>query len=270
MVYSFSGEYINTIKFPALDFIKWWIWSRDSMLVSYLEPVSGNEPYVFIEHNAKGDTLQTIPNYIFYDTESGAKPFHTSSFEEQNFSYRFENKLHLKGAYNDTVYSHDEKNQIKPKFLIELKQYKLPGDLIYERKWNRPMPDHLCWTGVHETSDFIFIPYGYHYNQNKPESQKEKKGFILYNKKSSEGLAIEESIEGGFIDDITGGPDFRPILTNDNTAFMLISALDLKKYLDSEQFKNKKVKNPAEKEKLEQLKKTININDNHFLVQVKL
>ncbi len=132
------------------------------------------------------------------------------------------------------------------------------------------MPDDLCWTGVHETSNYIFIPYGYHFDQNKPESKKEGKGCILYNKKTKEGVAVKETKQGGFVDDITGGHDFRPIVTNDNTAIMLVSALDMKQYLDSDKFKNQEVKFPAEKEKLNQLKKTLKVNDNHFLVIVKL
>lgn len=271
MVFNFDGEYIKTIRFPALgNFMNFWIWGRDSMLVSYFEPYLGNEPYVFIEYNEQGDTLQGVPNYIFFNANEQADPFQMSSFEDQNFSYRFENKLHLKGCYNDTVYTYDENNKFVPKFFIDLGKHKLPADLIYERKWDRSMPDNLCWTGVHETSNYIFIPYGYHFNQNKPETKKEEKGCVLYNKKTKEGVAIEETKSGGFTDDIAGGPDFRPFVCNDNTALMLISAMDMKQYLDSKQFENIKVKFHEEKEKLLQLKKTIKVDDNHFIVVVKL
>lgn len=271
MVFNFDGEYIKTIKFPALErFQNYWIWGRDSMLISYFEPVLGNEPFVFIEYNEQGDTLQSIPNYIFYDLTEQANPFHISPFEEQNFYYRFKNKIYMKGFYNDTVYSYNDNNKIVPKFFIDLKEHKLPYDLIYERKWNRHLPNDLCWTGVHETSNYVIIPYGYHFDQNKPESKKEEKGCILYNKKTKEGIAIKETKQGGFVDDITGGPDFRPNVTNDDTALMLVSALDMKLYLDSEQFKNKEAKFQAEKEKLNQLRKTLKEEDNHFLVLVKL
>lgn len=271
MVYNFNGEFLKTIKFPALQsMMNFWIWSRDSILVSYFEPVEGNEPNVIIEHNEQGDTLQSISNYIFFDRDDKANPFHMSSFKEQNFAYRFENKLHMKGFYNDTVYSYDENNKIVPKFFIDLKEHKLPNDLIYERRWTRSMPDDLCWAGVHETSNYIFIPYGYHFDIDKPQSQKEEKGYILYNKNTKEGLAVEETKQGGFVDDMTGGPDFRPTVTNDHTAIMLISALDMKQYLDSDKFKNHEVKSPEEKEKLNQLKKTLKEEDNHLVVLVNL
>lgn len=177
----------------------------------------------------------------------------------------------MKGWYNNTVYSYDENNKIVPKFSIELKEHKIPDDLIYERKPTRSMPDNACWVGVHETSDYIFIPYGYHFDMQKSsEEEKEEEGCILYNKKTKESVAIEETKQGGFINDISGGPDFRPILTNDTLAIMLVSALDMKQYLDSDKFKNQEVNSPDEKEKLNQLKKTLQKEDNYFLVLVKL
>ncbi len=271
MVFNFDGEYVKTINYPALEnLMNFWTWGRDSLLVSYFEPALGNEPYVFIEHSEQGDTLQAIANYIFYGPEEQANPFHMSSFADQNFSYRFENKLHMKGCYNDTVYTYDENKKFVPKFCIDLGKHKLPADLIYERKWTRSLPNNLYWTGVHETSNYIFMPYGYHFDQNKPESEREEKGLVLYNKKTQEGVAGEETKQGGFVDDITGGPTFRPIVTHENTAVMLVSALDMKQYLDSDQFENQEVKFPEEKEKLNQLKKTLKEDDNHFLVMVSL
>lgn len=271
MVFNFDGEYLKTIKFPALEsMMNFWFWGRDSMLVSYIEPFIGNEPFVFIEHNELGDTVQAIPNYNLFNEDEKTKTPHFLPYDEQNYSYRLENKLHMKGSYNDTVYSYNENNKIVPKFFVDLGKHKLPADLTYERKWNRPMPVGLCWTGVHESSDYIFLPYGYHFDQNKPETEKEDRGCILYNKKTKEGVAINETKLGGFMDDISGCPDFRPLVTNENEAIMLVSALDMKQYLDSEQFKNQEVKNPEKKEKLNQLKKTLKEEDNHFLMVVKL
>lgn len=268
MVFNFEGEHIKTFTYPGIERYCFNAWARDTLLMSYFEPFMGNEPYVFVEHNEKGDTLQTIANHIFWEYD--ADYFNLSPFEEQNFSYHFENKLHMKGFYNDTVYSYNKSNKIVPKFFIDLGKHKLPSEFIYERKWKRPLPENLYWTGVHETSKYILIPYGYHYNVNKPELEKEEKGCVLYNKKTKEGVAIEETKQGGFIDDITGGPDFRPIVTNDNTAVMLVTALDMKLYLDSDKFKNQMVKFPEQKKKLIQLNKTLKEDDNHFLVVVKL
>ncbi|MDP3446172.1 MAG: 6-bladed beta-propeller [Ignavibacteria bacterium] len=267
LIFNFDGKFINAIKYPAIERL-YNVWSRDSLLLSFAEPMEGNEPYVFIEHNEQGDTLQTVPNHIFWNNKD--KYYNIIFFTGLNCFYRFENQLHMKGWYNDTVYSYDENNKIVPKFFIDLKEHKIPDDLIYERKTIRSMPDDVCWVGVHETSNYVFIPYGYHFDMLKSsEEGKEEEGCILYNKKTKESVAIEETKQGGFINDVSGGPDFRPIVTNDTLAIMLVSALEMKRYLDSDKFKNQEVNFPDEKEKLNQLKKTIKEDDNHFLVLVK-
>jgi hypothetical protein len=269
LVFNFEGEHIKTFSYPALGMERFLnFWSRDSMFVSYMEPLMGKQAFIFIEHNEHGDTLQTIANHIFWD--NNGEFGNLSPFEEQNFTYRFENKLHLKSCYNDTVYTYDENNKIVPKYLIDLGKHKLPEDLIYERIWKRPLPNNLLYTGFHETEDYIFLPYGYHYDVNKPESRINEKGCVLFNKNSKTGVAIKESEQGGFIDDLMGGPNFRPRVTNDNTALMLLSALDLKQYLNSDQFKSQEVKYPEKKKRLVQLNKTLNEDDNHFVVVVKL
>nr|WP_321353851.1 6-bladed beta-propeller [uncultured Draconibacterium sp.] len=270
MVFNFNGDYLKTYNYAALEnFMCFWMWGRDSCLISYFEPMRGTEPFVFTEHDAKGDTLQTIANYIFFSEDEQADPFRMAPLEDRNYFYYFENKCHLKGCYNDTVYTYDN-NKIVPKYFIDLGKHKLPPEFIYERKWKRSLPNDLYWTGVHETSDYVFLPYGYHYNLNKPEQEIKEKGLVIYNKETKEGVAAKETKQGGLIDDITGGPDFRPNTTNGNTAIMLVTALDMKLYLESDAFKNKEVQVPEEKEKLLQLKKTLNENDNHFFVLIKL
>jgi len=267
MVFNFEGKYLRTFEYPALRrYLNFW--SRDSLFVSYMEPMMGKEPNVFMEHDEKGDTLQAIANYIFFPPSEVA--YNLSDFKGQNCSYRFENKLHLKGCYNDTVYSYDENNQIVPKYFIDLKEHKLPADLIYERKKTPPMPADLCWVGAYETNQYIFIPYGYHFDPNKPKTKNENLGYVLYNKQTKEGVAVKETKQGGFINDITGGPDFRPVYTNDSTAVMLVSALDMKQYFESDAFKNQEVKFPERKKKLEELSKTIKEDDNTILVVAKV
>lgn len=267
LVYNFDGVYVKTLKFNAVDRSRI-TWNRDNYLVSFGEPHLGNEPYVFMEHNEKGDTLQNIKNSNLWDRKESS--FSMPYFGELNSFYRFDNKLHMKGWYNDTVYTFNEQNKIVPKFFIDLKEHKIPRDLIYTRKSTRPMPDEACWVGLHETSNYVFIPYGSHYNIQTRELLREEQGCVLYNKVTQKGVAIKESLEGGFINDLTGGPDFRPLYTSDSTVFVTVSALDMKLYLDSDKFKNQEVKFPEQKEKLVQLNKSLKEDENPFLMIAKL
>ena len=267
LVYNFNGEYIKTLEFKAIEGEQV-MWSRDSLFVSYRKPSLGNEPYVFMEHNENGDTLQNTANHIFWDKDEMSHLM--VIMPGQNIFYRFENILHMKSMYNDTVYSYNEQDEIVPKFFIDLKKLKIPDELVYERKSTKPMPKNSYWVGVHETSNYIFIPYGYHYNIQTRKLLSEDYGCVLYNKNTKEGVAVKENKIGGFINDLSGGPDFKPTSTNDTAAFATVSALDMKLYLESEKFKNQTVKLPEQKDKLIQINKTLKEDDNHFLMVVNL
>jgi len=264
LVYNFDGEYVKTLRFAAIERGRV-VWSRDSMFISFSEPQIGNEPYVFIEHNAQGDTLQTTANHIFWEEDE--RSYYMVMFWGQNQYYRFDGKLHMKSVYNDTVYSYDRQNEFYPKYHINLGKHKIPDDLVYERKSNRAMPKDCNWIGIHETSRYIFIPYGYHHNM---QTANDNMGCILYNKNTKEGVAVNESGFGGFINDLSGGPDFKPIYTTDNKAYAPITALDMKEYLESDDFKIQEAKFPEQKEELLRMNETLKEDDNHLLMVVNL
>ena len=267
LVYNFDGEYIKTVKYPAVERL-YNVWSRDSLFISFSDQHTGSDPFLFVEHNEQGDTLQAISQHNFWNSDETSHSM--VSFWGQNSFYRLNNKLHMKSWYNDTVYTYDATNKLVPQYFIDLKNHKIPDDLVYERKSTRPMPEDARWIGVHETENFIFIPYGYHYNIQTREVLKEEEGCVLYNKKTKQGLAVKETKLGGFINDLNGGPDFKPTYTNDTLAVMAVSALDMKLFLDSDEFKNREVKFPEQKELLKQLNQTLKEDDNSFLVLVKL
>ena len=267
LVYNFDGEYIKTVKYPAVERL-YNVWSRDSLFISFSDQHTGSDPFLFVEHNEQGDTLQVISQHNFWNSDETSHSM--VSFWGQNSFYRLNNKLHMKSWYNDTVYTYDATNKLVPQYFIDLKNHKIPDDLVYERKSTRPMPEDARWIGVHETENFIFIPYGYHYNIQTREVLKEEEGCVLYNKKTKQGLAVKETKLGGFINDLNGGPDFKPTYTNDTLAVMAVSALDMKLFLDSDEFKSREVKFPEQKELLKQLNQTLKEDDNSFLVLVKL
>jgi hypothetical protein len=267
LVYDFDGDLIKAVHHPKMNYVLD-VWSRDSLFVSFWPPMEGNERYVFIEHDETGDTLQGIANHILWKRADNYYGF--GGYSSQNSFYRFQNKLHMKGWYNDTVYTYDQSNRIVPEFNIAMGKHKLPDDLIIARKATRPLPPEVCAVGVHETSRYVFIPYEYYYDTFRDKPLKEEQGYVLYDKQTKEGSAVEETKQGGFVNDVTGGPDFRPTYTNDSTAVMLVSALDMKQYLESDAFKNQEVKFPERKKKLEELGKTLKEDDNTILVVAKI
>ncbi|MBN2635720.1 MAG: 6-bladed beta-propeller [Prolixibacteraceae bacterium] len=265
LVYNFEGEYIKTIRYPAVERLHN-VWARDSFMMSYGSPYSGNDLYTFLETSLSGDTTQTIANHIFWDKKEDRSV--SNSYWGRNEFYWVENKLHMKGWYNDTVYTYNNENKIVPKFLVDLKEHKIPDDLIPERMPTKPLPKECYWVGINESCDYIFIRYGLHELRKLGEGEN---GCIVFTKKSREGVAIKNhGEEYGFINDLNGGPDFQPRYSNDSLIFIDVTALEMKRYLDSDKFKNQEVKFPEHKEKLLELSKTLKEDGNSLLMIARL
>ena len=62
-------------------------------------------------------------------------------------------------------------------------------------------------------------------------------------------------------DDLCGGPDFYPVNVSGGKLYSWIYGFDLKKYLESESFKEDKVKNPTQKESFKKLTDSLRIRD---------
>ncbi len=265
LVYDLEGNYQRTIKFEGIDRGRI-TWSRDSFLISFKEPIIGNEQDVFIENNFIGDTIQKIRNFINWNNEG--KGSSVISYWGRNEYYWLNNKLHMKGWYNDTVYTYNTKNKIIPKYFVKLNEYKIPEELIPEKRPKKHLPKECYWIGLNESRNYVFVRYGSHGLREIGENEY---GCILFNKRTMQGFALNNDGElYGFINDLDGGPDFQPRYSNDSLAFMEISAMEMKEFLNSEKFINRKVKYAEEKEKLKFLGKNLDENDNQFLIIAKL
>lgn len=265
LVYSFSGDYVKTIKYEGIG--RGHItWCRDSLFVSFSEPHAGNESYVLLETDSHGDTIQGVKNHIFWNSNESSH--YMVSYWGQNSFYWADEKLHMKGWYNDTVYTYDSEYKIVPKYFIDLKVHKLPADKIPERNSLKSNAVNCYWTGVNESSDYIFIRFGLHWS---PKSKKEEQGCMFVNKKTGVGTAlINKGEDYGFVNDLDAGPDFKPEYSNDTLAYSFITAMDYKEYIGSDNFQNRSAKFPDQKEKHRQLNKTLKEDDNHILVLANL
>lgn len=93
----------------------------------------------------------------------------------------------------------------------------------------------------------------------------------VYFTTKKEGIALK-AYDGkeNFINDINAGPGFLPKFSNDTLMFTDVTAMDLKQYLGSEEFKNREAKFPEQKEKLALLGEALKEDGNHFLMIAKL
>jgi hypothetical protein len=263
LVFTFEGEFVNSINLKGRDESLGMEWSRDSVFVFFNPQQMGNEKFAFLEKTLQGDTIQGILHSSFWESKN-AFP-RSNSYWGRNTFYRFNKQLHFKEWYNDTIYSYNAQNKIKPIFFIDLKHHKLPDDCRIEVDASRGFSETCYWTGVRETTRFIFIQYGTYSLRNYDG------GYLYYDKNTRLGYSVNNEKERlGFVNDFDGGPDFIPEYTNDSLAFYFISAVNFKSHMSSDYFKIQSAKNPELKERLRILSEGINENDNHILMIAKL
>ncbi len=267
LTFTFDGDYVKSIDLKGND-IFCCTWSHDSALVSFQEPNIGNEKYVFLETSFNGDTIQGISNHIFWPSDESSQRM--IDYSSRNSSYRANNKLHLKGWYNDTVYTYNSENKIVPKYIVDLKNYKIPDTQIPTRKSSKPLPEKCYWTGVNESANYIFINYGEHLSY--PDSEEKGHGLILFDKKTRIGTALinKNKNEYGFKNNLDAGPEFIPTFSNHNIAYCFITALDFKEHFNSGKFDKNAASNQSKKEELKQLNNTLKYDDNHILMVINL
>jgi hypothetical protein len=211
LVYTFKGEFIKSIKSMPGNRI---VWSRDSLFMSFGEPMQGNEKYVFTEINSNGETTQVVNNYYVWSNR--VLNYTRSYWGRKNF-YRINNQLHFKGWYNDTVYTYNSENKIIPKMFIDLKGYKLPDELRPELVGGKIIPPNYYWISINETLRYVFILYSTY--DRPPGGDDLVKGYIYFDKYEGHGYALpNDRGKFGFINDLNGGPEFIPDYTSDSVA----------------------------------------------------
>jgi hypothetical protein len=262
--YSFDGDFIKTIRFPQSygDIV----WARDSLFICYYEPKTGTEKFVFEERNSNNELLQTVKNQFFW--QHNLKYTFANIYSGRKIFYRLNSKLHFKGWYNDTVFTYNGKNEIIPKFFINLKDLKLPDNLRIEVTGQIPTSPEYYWVSAMESQRYVFMIYStYSAKGGRPTDN----GFIYFDKITMQGSRyINKAGRANFVNDLDGGPDFYPENVNDSLAFSIESPSYLKKYFETNDPRSTTHQKQLLKERLKSKFKDLNDSDNPIIMVVKL
>ncbi len=263
LVYSFNGDYLNTIRFPE-DFGNI-VWSRDSLLMCFHEPTRGVEKYVFEERNSKAEILQSVKNNFFWQNSS--KYSYMTAYTQRTVYYRLNNRLHFKGWYNDTVFSYDNNSKIVPKYFIDLGKLRLPDDLRVEVTSKTPTSTEFYWVSAKESIRYIFLFYCTYSSSERRPGAPTDFGFIYFDKKKQESTRCKRNL---FFNDIDGGPNFYPEYVNDSIAIGYETASQLIKYFGTNYQPNSIPKKQELKQILKMKFKGLDEGDNPIITIVKL
>ena len=205
LYFSFDGSFIKSTSIPRFYNLKV---LKDGNYLGYESGNLGSEKYIFLLTNEKGDTLSTVHNTNTWTSISSRSLDIKYQFEP---FYNFNDQLHFKSMYNDTVFNISS-NSIVPSYFIDMGKFKLPHELRPERaladpakmqKFSKKASEYV-FCNVFESPGNVFITTA---NFKSSDIR-----YLMYNKNTRDGcLLINQNKESsGISNDWDGGIDFWP------------------------------------------------------------
>jgi hypothetical protein len=231
-----------------LDFVP----GQSSILLSY-DSSNGNEPYRNVLLNLIGDTLYSRPNFNKYKKIGKLQLYD----ESENIIFNFNNILHFKEIFSDTVFTIDKSNKFIPYLILDSHRKSPTGqDRANSEYFIEHIGEFIYLTKFFEVSRYYIYSFGYNKLTRSFITEKNS------NKKS------EISTKTFLVDDITGGINFEPKFCSGDKLYSWVDAHILKKYVSSETFVKSFVKNPQKKKALKELADSLKETDNPILIVV--
>jgi len=255
-VYSENGEFIRTFPIPLQANIDFRF--IEGNILCYCENHMGNMENSFALIDTNGVIIKSFPNmYPFINHDA-------FGFTFENLFYQFNNQLFKKEVYSDTIYLF-ENMEFKPHIVIEVGEKLITPEARSKYTGIYIVENYINPLKLFEFGDYIY--YGFIY-KFVPYGEELAYGFIGSKKND---FQVFFNLEQGLINDLDGGPNILPItIKDDNTVIGLVDALEFKKHIASDNFKNSIPKYPEKKKELEKLANNVKETDNPILILMKL
>ena len=302
--YSWDGVFRQSIKLPTNTlglYPDGVFFVRDSLFIGHNANQSGNEEYHFFLFDTSGQIIKTFDNHVKI-ARSGIS---WNSFENAMKPFRLSDRIYVKEKPNDTLYCLNEHDELIPQFVFNLGKYAYTK----EKRANSSVEGLMeglesvliiPFQNMVGASNYIFfdidpnrlnipLPKG---RARKGESQplplppgtviirtyKRDNPVVfphgIYDTVNQMTRLLDSDPVSGFrglINDLDGGLSFWPLYCNsDNELIDIQEAHTMKEYLTDEYFAAHEIKNPQAHQKLKELLKTLQDDDNPVIVVAKL
>jgi len=256
-VYNGNGELLKTISIPIYGFGDFRV--ADGNFLCYTDNHLGDIEYSYSLLDTSGRIVKKFPNkYPFVKYKNDAYGFY-----HENLFYSISNRLYKKEVYSDTIYLYENMN-FKPHLVIDMGDKLITPKARSEFAGMDLAKNYISPQNLFEFGDYIYYEFTYKFDFANSEIY----GFIGSKQTDFQALINPEK---GLINDLDGGPNILPLtVKDDNTIIGWVEALELKKHVASETFKNSLPKYPEKKKELEQLANRLKDTDNPVLVLVRL
>jgi hypothetical protein len=267
--------------FSNREVFKWsphsWSMIGDSLVFVHLRNISGDEDTKALVLDKSGKVVTSFKNYNFY---MGRR----STLSSTSTIYPYCGELSFIESFNDTLFRLNDQLELIPaisfnpgKFRIGYEEYY--SGTLNDRQWARI-------NDVFETENFLYIDLLTYLTMLRravpltdlssgPPNVYTTKVLGVYDKNSKALSVVEISrtdeklLITGLFNDIDGGPKFYPKFRMGEDRFVMsIDTYDLKRYVESDSFRDASALYPEKKRALEQLANSLSESDNPVLMVV--
>lgn len=236
--------------------------------------------YGLFDHN--GDLVKGFPSHIFFNRDfnwSGA-------FDGALNPVRVDDRLYLKDYVNDTIYQLDRTNNLHPAYVFGLGKYIYPIEYLETLNMQQPFPSNaFIINRLVGMPNYFFYQFRFPHSLPRPRA---KPMFIpIFNEYRSDDIMVyglydikqkinilldtDSFLQKGFINDINGGLSFIPrYYAGDGLVVDFWTTEEMKEILTDEYFASQKVSDPQGHEKLKELLRVLNEEDNPVIVVAQL
>ncbi len=257
-VYSESGEFVRTFKIPFHGPVQFRF--DNNKILCYFENLQGNIENSYVVTDTLGEILKNFPNkYPFTLNKTGVV-----GIGRENLFYQFNRRLFKKEVYSDTIYVFEDM-VFKPHIVIDVGNRLLTPEVRAQGDANYLGENYMSPRHLFEFGDYIYYEYTYSFVRLKSNIR-----YGLIGSKTTDFQAFIDA-DQGLINDLDGGLNLLPeTIKDNNTLISWTEAINIKKHITSDKFRNSRPKYPEKKKELEKLANSLKETDNPVLMLVRL
>ena len=255
--YSDSGDFIKAIDFPFQGF--GYFRFVNGNFLCYYDNHLGNVEISFNLIDTSGKIIKSYPNkYPFVKYKNDAY-----GFDHENLFYRFDDLLFKKEVYSDTIYVYKHMEFI-PHLVTEVGDRLITPKIRSEFAGLELAKNYISPRNLFEFGEYVYYEFTYKFDFSNTLNYS-----FIGSKLRDFQVFIKP--ENGIINDMDSGPNILPLtIKDDNTLIGCVDALQLKRHVDSETFRNSICKYPEKKKELEKLANRLKETDNPVMIIIRL
>lgn len=206
MVFHSDGTFIRQFLKPG-----GWATSimEDSLCLSFIINHTGQQKDRLLITDAKADTLQRFPQYDRFEVPGGFNWIYQHLHERYLYTYQEEHVF--RDYYSDTIYT-VKRNELVPRFRLDMGKYALPKDLRLEtvmmsvdRNNALAKAKNYLRPTMFEGDRFLLMPYTTWDISNPQQIHFQ---YLLFDKQTDECVKVKDD---AIVNDKPGNLPFRPI-----------------------------------------------------------